>query len=106
MIALIGAVTDYAGFVALITTILGGGGLAAFAAFRKAGPESESVSVSTMKEVIAELRTETSRLSAENAKLRASVTSLENVARENARLRTRLDALEERADEAAVTAAR
>ena len=101
-----GAFTDSAGFVALVSTLLGGGVIGAVAAFRKAGPEVESISVATMKGVIAELRAELDRLAAENAKLRSAVEALEHAAEENIRLRARLDALEDRASVEDVRAAR
>ena len=100
------AFTDSAGFAALVTVLLGGGVTGAIVAFRRAGPETESISVQTMRDVIAELRRELSRLSAENERLRESVEHLEAVAHENQQLRARLEALEDRAEPGVVKAAR
>jgi hypothetical protein len=55
------ATTDPAPLVAIIAAILGGGGIGAIVAYRKAGPEVESISVNTLKGVIQEMRTELER---------------------------------------------
>jgi ubiquinone biosynthesis protein UbiJ len=89
------AFTDSVAFAAIVTTILGGGLIGAIAAFRKAGPEVESISVKTMRDVIAELRDELTRLSNENRRLRQIVEQLEGVARENAALQARVERLEQ-----------
>ena len=86
--------TDSAGFAAVVTALLGGGITGAIVAFRKAGPETEAISVQTLKGVIGELRAELDRLAAENRRLRDSVRHLEEAANENALLRARLEALE------------
>lgn len=88
------AVIDSSVLVALVTVILGGGILGAITAFKKAGPEVESISVTTLKGVIEELRNELTRLSNENVHLRVSVEKLEGVARENVELRERIERLE------------
>lgn len=48
-------------FALLISAIFGGGLVAALVAYRKAGPEVEALSVSTLKGVIEELRSELER---------------------------------------------
>lgn len=55
----------------LIALIAAFGGLGAWAAFRKSGPESESITVKTLRGVIAELRTEVERLRGEVEGLRS-----------------------------------
>ena len=47
--------------VALLIALLSGGFVTAVAAFRKSGPESESISVATLRGIIEELRVETER---------------------------------------------
>jgi formiminotetrahydrofolate cyclodeaminase len=56
--------------VALLGVILGGGGVSAFVAARKAGPESAAIATETLIKVNEELRKEISRLSEEVQKLR------------------------------------
>lgn len=85
-------------FVGVVTVLLGGGVLSAIAVFKKAGPEVESISVSTMKDVIEELRNELSRLGEENRRLHRNIEALEGVARENEELRRRIERLEKIAD--------
>jgi hypothetical protein len=99
-VALVASLLDSAGFVALVTAVLSGGLVASFTAFRKAGPEVESISVATLKGVIEELRAELTRLASENAHLRESVQHLEAVSRENDALRARIARLEVLAESA------
>jgi cell division protein FtsB len=62
--------------VGLLGAVLGGGLITALVAYRKSGPEVESISVGTMREVTEELRTEISRLKEENEKLIAEMSDL------------------------------
>lgn len=48
-------------FLALVGILLGGSGVGAFVAFKKAAPEAESISVTTLRGVIEEMREELSR---------------------------------------------
>ncbi len=59
--------------VALLGVLLGGGGVTAVVAFRKAGPESAAIATETLINVNEELRKEIARLSAEVAKLREAL---------------------------------
>lgn len=61
---------------AIVGAILGGGLLTGIAAFRKAGPERENMTVDTLRGVIQELREEITRLSAEVEVLRKENKSL------------------------------
>lgn len=81
-------------FVALMTAVLGAGGIGSIVAFRKAGSEIESTSVATMREVIEELRNEVIRLRDENGRLRQSIDKLEAAALENRELKRRIARLE------------
>jgi hypothetical protein len=49
---------DFTPFVSMVTAILGGGLVWALIAYRKVGPEIESISVEAMSTVIKDLRTE------------------------------------------------
>lgn len=62
--------------IGILGAILGGGLLTAIAAYRKSGPEVESISVGTMKVVTDELRTEVSRMKKENNRLNVQVDEL------------------------------
>lgn len=64
---------DISILIALIAALGGAGG---WVAYRKSGPESESINVATMRAVISELREELTRLSKENDKLRDEVGKL------------------------------
>jgi len=57
----------------ILAAVLGGGVISAIAAYRKSGPESEALTVATMKDVIEELRIEIARLAVENEKLKNEV---------------------------------
>jgi predicted transcriptional regulator len=81
-------------FIAILTALLGGGGIGAVVAYKKAGPEVESISVKTMREVIEELRLELGRLQGENKKLRETVRKLEITALKAEKLQKRIDELE------------
>lgn len=81
-------------FVAILTALLSGGGIGAIVAYRKAGPEVESISIKTMKEVITELRNELQRLQGENQKLRTTVAKLEAAAIDNEKLQVKVADLE------------
>jgi hypothetical protein len=62
---------------ALVIALLGAGGIAgAVRAWRHSGPETESISVETMREVIGELRTELGRLADENRELHSQIAEL------------------------------
>lgn len=52
---------------ALVTALLGGGVVAAVAAYRKAGPEAEGIATETLIKVVEELRIELSRRATEHA---------------------------------------
>lgn len=62
---------------ALVTALLGAGGLGGLIAFRKAGAEAESLATATLIAVNAELRTELARRDDEIARLRDRVARLE-----------------------------
>jgi flagellar motility protein MotE (MotC chaperone) len=51
------------GLVGLVTTVLGGGFLYAWVAYRKVGPETEAIGNKSLIEVNSELRTEINRQS-------------------------------------------
>lgn len=55
------AAVDPTPLVALVSLILGGSGVGAIIAFRKAGPEVEAISVTTLRGVIQEMRDELER---------------------------------------------
>lgn len=63
---LLGAV-DNTTLAALVTALLGGGFIAAIAAYRKAGPEAEAIAAQTLIRVNEELRKELSRRATEHA---------------------------------------
>jgi uncharacterized coiled-coil protein SlyX len=58
---MLASVIDTGTLVPVVVAILSGGFVAAFAAYRKAGPEIESISVTTMRGVIEEMRAELER---------------------------------------------
>jgi hypothetical protein len=61
----------------VLVAVLGVGGIAgAVGAWLKSGPETESISMETMRGVIDELRTELDRLAAENRQLRTQLGEL------------------------------
>lgn len=62
---------------ALIAALLGAGGLGAFASFRKAGKESESIATQTLIAVNDELRKELVRRDEEIGRLRERIARLE-----------------------------
>ena len=62
--------------VAVIVALLGGGGLAAWANFRKAPAEREQITVGTMGEVIDNLRSELARKESELVALRSEAAEL------------------------------
>lgn len=57
---------------------LGGGLLGALASWRKSGPESESIAVTTLKGVIEELRQELDRKEAEIGTMRTKLDKLDH----------------------------
>jgi hypothetical protein len=59
--------------LALLGVLLGGGGVTAVVAFRKAGPESAAIATETLIKVNEELRREITRLSGEVEKLRKAL---------------------------------
>jgi hypothetical protein len=61
MIDLIYAEIDPSIFAGVVTALLGGGALGAYAAWRKAGPEAESIAAKTLIAVNSELRAELAR---------------------------------------------
>lgn len=77
-----GIVIDPTGVGLLVAGLLGGGGVASLVAFRKAGPEMESVSVTTLRGVIEEMRTELERkdriIGAQNEKIGQLASQIDN----------------------------
>jgi hypothetical protein len=63
---------------AVVIALLGGGGVGAWVAFKKAGPEIELTSVTTLNAVIATLRVELERRDEEIAALRERLAVLES----------------------------
>lgn len=97
MISILGAI-DPATFAALAATILGAGGIGAFATYRKAGKEAENIAAQTLISVNEELRRELARrdeeldeLRDDQAELRKAINSRDQ---EIFKLRMRLTSLE------------
>jgi len=71
----------------IVAVLAGLGGVGAWAAYRKSGPEAESITVGTLRGVIEELRTEVNRLSAEVEELRKENQELRRIVRDQRRNR-------------------
>lgn len=83
---------------AIVMAALGGGGFSALLAYRKTAAETDSVSVATLKGVLAEMREEREVTTAENRELRREVREVhacnERLLAENSELRDRVTHLE------------
>lgn len=58
--------------------VAGGGAIGALASWRKSGPESESIAVTTLKSVIEELRNELDRKEVEMGVMRTKLDKLDH----------------------------